>query len=242
MLGGLLGVDNAPAKPSLVTIAWTGADGQTYSVALDATLSRVHESTNTVTEHPVESGANMSDHIRPDLETLAIEGVISNTPILLPPDHTDGAQTVDVEVSGVPASIRVPLPGIGALAGNIPIAPTPTGVVRGFEPAFDRIAACYEALLKLRNDGVLCRVITPLREYDSMAIRRLGVSVDGATGHSLPLALEFVEIRIGSTEEVPVPVIPRARKDKGSTTPVVDDSLTDVAENNSFAYNIKNKL
>lgn len=219
----------------LVTIAWTGADGQTYSVALDATLVQNHDATNTVTEHPVESGANMSDHIRPDLDTLSITGIISNTPLYLPPDHTDGAQETDVEVEGVASGVRIPLPGIGALVGNIPITPTPKGVVRGFDPAFDRVGACYAALLKLRNEGVLCRVITHIRIYETMAIRRLGVAIDPATGHTLPLSMEFVQIRIGSTEEIPVPVIPTARKDKGSTTPVVPDA--DISDNASALFN-----
>lgn len=219
----------------LVTIAWTGADGQTYSVALDATTSLSLEDTNTITEHPVEDGSNMSDHIRPDNDTIALEGVISNTPVYLPPDHTDGAQEIDVPVEGVAQSVRVPLPGIGALAGNIPISPTPKGVVKGFSPEFDRIAACYEALLKLRNDGVLCRVITHIRVYDSMAIRRLGVLIDPTTGEMLPLSMEFQKIRIGSTEEVPVPEIPRARKDKGSTTPTPPDES--VADNASALFN-----
>lgn len=219
----------------LVTIAWTGADGQTYSVALDATLRQAHESTNTVTEHPVETGGNMSDHIRPDLDTLAIDGVISNTPVYLPPDHTDGAREVDVEVEGVASGVRIPLPAVGSLVGTIPISPTPKGVVRGFDPEFDRISACYAALLKLRNEGVLCRVITHLRIYESMAIRRLGVTLEPETGHALPLSMEFVQIRIGSTEEVPVPEIPRARKDKGTTTPTPPDA--DVSDNASAMFN-----
>jgi hypothetical protein len=219
----------------LVTIAWTGADGQTYNVSLDATLSQVHESANTVTEHPVESGANMSDHIRPDLDTLSLEGVISNTPVYLPADNIDGARETDVEVEGVASGVRIPLPVIGSLVGNIPTSPTPKGVVRGFEPAFDRIGACYAALLTLHNEGVLCRVVTHVRIYESMAIRRLGVTLSPETGHALPLSMEFVQIRIGSTEEVPVPEIPRARKDKGSTTPTAPDA--DVSENASALFN-----
>ena len=219
----------------LVTIAWTGADGQTYSVSLDATTAQNHDATNTVTEHPVEDGANMSDHIRPDLDTLSVTGVISNTPVFLPQDNIDGARAVDVQVEGVASGVRIPLPGVGALVGNIPISPTPKGVVTGFSPDFDRISACYQALLSLRNDGVLCRVITHVRVYESMAIRKLSVPLDPTTGHSLPLTLEFVQIRIGSTEEVPVPEIPRARKDKGSVTPTAPDE--DISDNASALFN-----
>ena len=233
---GLPGTAPPKAGPQLVTITWLGEDGQTYNVSLDATLSQTHEATNTVTEHPVESGANMSDHIRPDLDTLAIEGIISNTPVFLPLDNIDGAEAVDVEVEGVAPGVRIPLPVLGALVGNIPIAPTPKGIVRGYSPSFNRIGACYDALLKLRNDGVLCRVITHIRNYDQMAIRRLSVMLDPSTGHALPLSMEFIQVRIGSTEEVPVPEIPAARVEKGAVTPVAppDD---DVAADTSALFN-----
>ncbi len=50
-------------------------------LALDCTVTETHTSTSTVTEHPVESGANITDHIRPDPVQLSITGIVSDTPI-----------------------------------------------------------------------------------------------------------------------------------------------------------------
>jgi|SRR6185503_3872212 len=219
-----------------VQITWEGDTGQTYNIALDATTSERHASPATITDHPVESGANTSDHIRPEPETLSLQGVVSNTPILLPTDHTDGASKIQVEVEGVGPSVRVPLPIAGALIGNIPLPGlTPKGHVLGFSPDFDRVAAVYEELLKIRNSGTLVGIITTLREYENMGIAMIEVLRDANSGNILALSLEFKEVQFGSTEEVPVPIIPRGKADKGTKAPKL--SAPGGAERASALYN-----
>ncbi len=58
---------------------------------LDVSVREAHGLSADVTEHPVESGADVADHIRPKQRTVTIEGVISNTPIDVPQSHMDGA-------------------------------------------------------------------------------------------------------------------------------------------------------
>lgn len=58
----------------------TAADSQ---IAFDATVSEQHKSTLTITEHPVEVGANVSDHAQKEPDAITIQGIISDTPILL---------------------------------------------------------------------------------------------------------------------------------------------------------------
>ena len=50
-------------------------------IAIDCTVTETHTSTATVTEHPVESGSNITDHIRPEPVQLSVNGIITNTPI-----------------------------------------------------------------------------------------------------------------------------------------------------------------
>lgn len=54
-------------------------------LTLDASLEETHTSASEVTEHPVEEGANISDHIRPLPDTLEINGVVTNHPLFLLP-------------------------------------------------------------------------------------------------------------------------------------------------------------
>lgn len=85
--------------PRRVQIIWQGDSGQTYTIELDASVREQHDTTAQVTEHPVERGSNIADHIRAEPRRLTIEGVISNTPTFLPKDHVGGAQLVEQTVS-----------------------------------------------------------------------------------------------------------------------------------------------
>ena len=46
-------------------------------LTLDASLSQMHEMSATATEHPVEEGADITDHVQPQLPRLTIQGVIA---------------------------------------------------------------------------------------------------------------------------------------------------------------------
>lgn len=59
----------------------TISDGQNVSISLDVVPSENHQISSSITDHPVEEGANVSDHARPDPDILTLECVISNTPL-----------------------------------------------------------------------------------------------------------------------------------------------------------------
>lgn len=68
---------------------------------IDAALAEDHAFDNDVTEHPVEQGADVTDHVRARPITVTIQGVVSDTPIgplaerrraALAGDTGDGAQ------------------------------------------------------------------------------------------------------------------------------------------------------
>jgi hypothetical protein len=52
-------------------------------IAFDATVSERHQSKLTVTEHPVETGANVTDHAKKEPDVIDLQGIISDHPILL---------------------------------------------------------------------------------------------------------------------------------------------------------------
>ncbi len=57
---------------------------ETLILTLDASLSETHAQEAEATDHPVESGSNITDHVRPKPQMLTLEGLISNTPIVNP--------------------------------------------------------------------------------------------------------------------------------------------------------------
>lgn len=62
-----------------VTIVF--ADGS--EIALDCTLAQGHDRQAEITEHPVEDGAAIADHIRPKPDELALNAIVSFAPIKL---------------------------------------------------------------------------------------------------------------------------------------------------------------
>jgi hypothetical protein len=61
-----------------LTFKLPGADTET--LVLDAAPSEDHGSSAEVTQFPVETGANVTDHVRQLPDHLRIEGVVTNTP------------------------------------------------------------------------------------------------------------------------------------------------------------------
>lgn len=61
---------------------YTGDQGLIANrISFDATLNENHEGTAEVTEHNVERGADLADHIRPNRPDLSLTVMITNTPI-----------------------------------------------------------------------------------------------------------------------------------------------------------------
>lgn len=48
---------------------------------IDAAISQDHSFDNEITEHPVEKGANVADHVRSTPIMISLEGLVSDTPI-----------------------------------------------------------------------------------------------------------------------------------------------------------------
>jgi hypothetical protein len=61
-------------------------------VWVDVSIRETHGVGAEVTDHPVERGANIADHIRPTARTFSIEGLITNHPIEVPKSHMGGAR------------------------------------------------------------------------------------------------------------------------------------------------------
>lgn len=51
------------------------------SIELDASISERHAAAVELTRHPIESGANPSDHAREQPERVTIDGLFTNTPL-----------------------------------------------------------------------------------------------------------------------------------------------------------------
>ena len=64
-------------------VSITIQENPTQILEFDATLSENHIGNAQTTDHPVESGADLTDHIRSTPEELSLVGVVSDTPLIL---------------------------------------------------------------------------------------------------------------------------------------------------------------
>lgn len=55
--------------------------GGTDTIQMDACITESYSVTNTLTDHPVEQGANITDHSRPEPIKITLDCSITNTPI-----------------------------------------------------------------------------------------------------------------------------------------------------------------
>lgn len=160
------------------------------ALELDATTLLGFETAAEVTEHPVETGPGVADHIRPLNGTLALEGVITDHPIALPATQMNGATL---------SPGTVDLPGGGR------------ATVQRFSAPVDRVRVCDAVLQSLVDGGVLVTVTTGLRTTESLAIARHRAERNGETGESVKVVLEFKRVRLATTARAPVPLVRRAQ-------------------------------
>jgi hypothetical protein len=145
-------------------------------VEVDACIDETHQFSNTLTDHPVEEGFNITDHSRPDPDVVTLRCFVSNTP-LNPEQQT--------------RTIR---------SGSSEFQTTARAGVR-LHAADGRGQSEFAKLLKMRNEGQLVKVATTLKTYESndrggMAIQSLNVSRTSKNYDGLEFSVTLKQVRI----------------------------------------------
>ena len=183
-------------------------------------LSEEHDRSAMVTEHTVEQGSNIIDHIRPNPKTLKLEVFISNTPAVWNPDADFLPMTLDipragqVNADGTPsffaggtgALIDKGLQALGLAAGQ---PPQRTYHVLQFNGETDYAQIALDKFTELQTTGTLLQVFTPKAAYDNMVLSSIMMHRSAGTGTSATFTLEFREIHIveSLTVDAPLPTV-----------------------------------
>ncbi|MBK6532610.1 MAG: hypothetical protein IPF99_24350 [Deltaproteobacteria bacterium] len=187
------------------TIEWVDGTGNTLLVELDATPTQAWESTAEVTKHPVETGSAIGDHVKPANDTITVEGILTNTPVIVPATQMQGA-------TRAPGTLD--LPGGGSVS------------VQRWSGPFDRVSECRELLRSLVKAGLPATLSTGRREGlrfdDNLVLVRFRVDRDATTGNSINVSLDFEQLRVVSTSRVAVPAVRRLQvpESRGTAPPV----------------------
>lgn len=179
----------------MVLLEWT-AGGVTTALVIDVAEREGYESTAETTDHAVETGASISDHVRPGNDTFTIEGLISNSPIVVPTRATPG-------VTG------------GVRNANVTIGSQRfTASTLQWDAPFDRARSCDALFLALKNTGQLLRYTGSLRQAENLVLTRYRVDRDASNGNDLPVTLELKQVRLVTTQRV---TVPQAAQRRGQT-------------------------
>lgn len=212
--------------PRWTELAYELPSGEVESIAFDAALRIGHDGRATVTEHPVEEGSDVSDHVRADNDRLTIDAVITNTPIVVPVSAVGSPQVGFDGVSMEPEAVTLDLPEpplrlnvaglVGAAIDLIRGKPEVTATVLAASGDFDRVRAVDARLRELKDTGSPVLVLTSLRDYDGMLITSYAAAKEG---ESLRVSLQLQKVRVVETQSVTAPPEQRPRRGRGAQRP-----------------------
>ncbi|HCU24079.1 MAG TPA: hypothetical protein DF383_03600 [Deltaproteobacteria bacterium] len=140
---------------------------QIGGITIDASIEEDHTLTCDITENPVESGANITDHVHLKPAELNIQGVISDTPL-------------DFNLFNLPL--------VGTVTSLIARFQGQKNLSRSIEG--------YNKLVELRKNREPFEVVTGLKVYKNMILTELKVQRNASNGKALHFEAQIKEIRI----------------------------------------------
>jgi hypothetical protein len=176
------------------------------ALTLDVTIQETHTANAEITEHPVEQGADITDHVRPKPVELRMEGIITDTPI----------------DDSLIASVTRSVPGLGLGVATY-------GVVKSLLAGASLARSAFDRLRQFRDNGTPVGIFTPYRSYSNMVMDSLVVTRDKDTGEALHFVATFREVLFvtSGVATITLPPAAQAAKDMGTQgTPTASGKLT----------------
>lgn len=166
---------------------------------LDAATSITHENGATVSKNPIEDGSDVTDNVRLDNRSLSIDGMISESPLLLLNSALNvftGAATSVGETAFGGFAAQALSAGLGSIAGVI--------ASRNQEDVLYPDKA-FQYLKELRQNRIPFNIQTRLEVYENMILTRLTVPQRAEDGKSLRFQATFEQIQIVQTRNIILP-------------------------------------
>lgn len=166
---------------------------------LDAVMEEEPNFVAEVTQHPVESGPEVSDHVQLKNPTLRLKGTISNNPIDL---QTSIGNLLSGGIDSITSSqfraniLNTGLQQGAGIAGAALLSGSANPLTEGLAGAADAIARSI--LLDVYEQRTPFDVITKRQRYESMVVERLSFPRDASTGRQLVFEIEMIRLRIVS--------------------------------------------
>ena len=200
-----------PGEPQGTFLAWPSATPTQFAY-FDAVLKETISLESRATDHPVEKGADISDHIRPELNRISLSGFCSQKPI----------KSVNAPMDLIPVTLeqkRVVDPLLGTFLGSSGLAPflgpnferrivtSPFTILSAQSPSGgkDLVQILLSLLDTLRLQGTLVDVVTSSRRYSNMILQKIDISADPDEGTGRTFDISLRELRTVESLTVAAP-------------------------------------
>ena len=194
---GLNAVAISPIQRKITDIV--GSDGAAIDdIIAQGVISERHEDQMEVTQHPIETGAPITDHAYVRPAHLVLTLMWSNSP--------PGARSLGGDIANIAAGVTGQTI-VGEVAA-VQDAMTYTSNVQN--SGITNINAAYALLLKLQQTRALFSVITGKRLYKNMIAKSLRTETDYRSADSLSIVVECQQIFLVDSQVVPLPAAVQA--------------------------------
>lgn len=176
--------------------------GTLYRLAFDAVTRESHTTSSSLTEHPVEGGAAISDHKMPDLKKLSLACVVTDSPL----GDVPSTGSRDRRIRGIISQLEIG-------RGN-------TAMVLAHTEEVTRVADVFAELSDLVRKPVNVTVRTAMSVYENMQVVGVTAPRTVSDGNSAEFVIDFRELRTADVQmtTMPQPRFPRnkGRADRGT--------------------------
>lgn len=215
-------------------LQWTTDAGLSKALYFDVTKDETQEFESKATEHPVEDGANIADHVRKELNRVTITVFVSNSPIedvnsrgssLRSTPLKFDKYTPPLPLNPLGAVTELAKAGIGAIGAALFGGPSEiAATVLTFDSEFDAVEETLATLESLRDTVQLIDVVTPKRLHEAMFLEKIHINRNDKSGDGADFELSFRELRKVKVSIVGAPTIPKevranTPKNKGAKAP-----------------------
>lgn len=190
-------------------------DGQMDDpLVAQVTIEERHHDELEITNHPIEQGANVTDHSYKHPAELAIEIGWSNSP------------SVDTGILGTAVGVGTALGGQTAavIAAAVPTYKAVNSLLTG--NGMTQVQAIYQKILELQASRKPFIIFTGKRNYSSMLFKSLDVLTDARSENTLMLRCVCRQVIIVQTQTLLVPINTKAQGQPQKTTPITNKGQT----------------
>lgn len=171
------------------------------SIKLDLILDESHSLESVVTEHPVENGSVISDHIKQMPRKGSLVGFVTNHPLrnapVLPDDFLSKLNSIG-KTDFVQGVVNTYGAAFGYRQGGGPTAADFAALERPLPRAQDT----WDKFKEFMAQKTPVTIITGLEEYKDVVVTKVSTERNATTGDSLRFRVEFQEIQFVTLTDV----------------------------------------